>query len=141
MLGAPNAGKSSLLNILAKKDVAIVSDISGTTRDVVKINLDLEGIPVSVSDTAGIHSASGKIEKEGIKRSYIESKSSDIRIIILDGETWPEVPSEIIDLINDDSILLLNKSDLVKISSSNVISKLALNLFSKTGMPSFLLLL
>ena len=123
LLGAPNAGKSSLLNILAKKDVAIVSDISGTTRDVVKINLDLEGIPVSVSDTAGIHSASGKIEKEGIKRSYIESKSSDIRIIILDGETWPEVPSEIIDLINDDSILLLNKSDLVKISSSNVIKQ------------------
>lgn len=123
LLGAPNAGKSSLLNILAKKDVVIVSDISGTTRDVVKINLDLEGIPVSVSDTAGIHSASGKIEKEGIKRSYIESKSSDIRIIILDGETWPEVPSEIIDLINDDSILLLNKSDLVKISSSNVIKQ------------------
>jgi tRNA modification GTPase len=123
LLGAPNAGKSSLLNILAKKDVAIVSDISGTTRDVVKINLDLEGIPVSVSDTAGIHSASGKIEKEGIKRSYIESKSSDIRIIILDGETWPEVPSEIIDLIDEDSILLLNKSDLVKISSSNVIKQ------------------
>ena len=65
LAGAPNVGKSSLLNALARRDVAIVSDEPGTTRDVIEVKLDLKGLPVVVSDTAGIRSAAGKVEEEG----------------------------------------------------------------------------
>ena len=65
--GAPNAGKSSLLNALAKRDVAIVSEEAGTTRDVIEVHLDLGGLPVMLTDTAGLREAQGKVEAEGIR--------------------------------------------------------------------------
>ncbi len=65
--GPPNAGKSSLLNALAKRDVAIVSEEAGTTRDVIEVHLDLGGLPVILTDTAGIREAQGKVEAEGIQ--------------------------------------------------------------------------
>ena len=67
--GAPNAGKSSLLNALARRDVAIVSEEAGTTRDVIEVHLDLGGLPVIVTDTAGLREAEGAVEAEGIKRA------------------------------------------------------------------------
>lgn len=97
LLGAPNAGKSSLLNVLAEKDIAIVSDHAGTTRDVVEVQLDLKGWPVTIADTAGLRehtaisldSEVGKhhlIEIEGMKRAIKKAKEADIVIIVLDSE-------------------------------------------------------
>ena len=78
LLGAPNAGKSSLLNALAKREAAIVSEEAGTTRDVIEVRLDLGGLPVIVSDTAGIRLSEGAIESEGIKRSLATARAADL---------------------------------------------------------------
>jgi tRNA modification GTPase len=78
LLGAPNAGKSSLLNALARRDAAIVSAEAGTTRDVIEVRLDLGGLPVIVSDTAGIREATSEIEQEGIRRSLAAARAADL---------------------------------------------------------------
>ncbi|HMN38248.1 MAG TPA: tRNA uridine-5-carboxymethylaminomethyl(34) synthesis GTPase MnmE [Hyphomicrobium sp.] len=78
LLGAPNAGKSSLLNALARRDAAIVSEEAGTTRDVIEVRLDLGGYPVIVSDTAGLRDAGGAIEREGIRRSLAVAEHADL---------------------------------------------------------------
>ena len=78
LLGAPNAGKSSLLNALARRDAAIVSEEAGTTRDVIEVRLDLGGVPVIVSDTAGIREAAGSIELEGIRRSLAAAEAGNL---------------------------------------------------------------
>ncbi|MEZ5898735.1 MAG: tRNA uridine-5-carboxymethylaminomethyl(34) synthesis GTPase MnmE [Hyphomicrobiaceae bacterium] len=78
LLGAPNAGKSSLLNALAQRDAAIVSEEAGTTRDVIEVRLDLAGYPVIVSDTAGLRQATGAVEREGIRRSLAEAERADL---------------------------------------------------------------
>src|SRR6185312_2267013 len=80
LLGAPNAGKSSLLNALARRDAAIVSAEAGTTRDVIEVRLDLAGLPVIVSDTAGIREAASDIEREGIRRSLVAAREADLII-------------------------------------------------------------
>jgi tRNA modification GTPase len=80
LLGAPNAGKSSLLNALARRDAAIVSAEAGTTRDVVEVRLDLAGLPVIVSDTAGIRESASEIEREGIRRSLAAARDADLVI-------------------------------------------------------------
>ena len=72
LAGPPNAGKSSLLNALARRDAAIVSEEAGTTRDVIEVRLDLDGLPVIVSDTAGIREAASEIEREGIRRTLAQ---------------------------------------------------------------------
>lgn len=78
LLGAPNAGKSSLLNALARREAAIVSDEAGTTRDVIEVRLDLGGYPVIVSDTAGLREALGAVEREGIRRSLAAAEQADL---------------------------------------------------------------
>lgn len=91
IIGAPNAGKSSLVNALAQRDVAIVSDIAGTTRDIIEVHLDIAGYPVILSDTAGLrpdqieNEGQGAIESEGIKRALRIAQQADIRIILYDG--------------------------------------------------------
>jgi tRNA modification GTPase len=80
LLGAPNAGKSSLLNALARRDAAIVSDEAGTTRDVIEVRLDLDGYPVIVSDTAGIRVAESQVEQEGIRRSLAAARAADLNL-------------------------------------------------------------
>ena len=77
ILGPPNSGKSSLLNYLSKRDVAIVSEIAGTTRDVIETHLNLDGYPVVVSDTAGIRSSKNEIEKKGIKIALKRAEDAD----------------------------------------------------------------
>lgn len=84
MTGAPNAGKSSLMNQLAKDTIAIVTDIPGTTRDVIRQAISLNGVPVQISDTAGIRQASDAIEKEGINRARAEVDEADIVIEVID---------------------------------------------------------
>ena len=92
--GPPNAGKSSLLNALAKRDVAIVSEEAGTTRDVIEVHLDLGGIPVILVDTAGIREARGKVEAEGISRALARVEDADLVLWLVDATApvWTAPP-------------------------------------------------
>jgi len=85
VIGPPNAGKSSLVNALAQRDVAIVSDIPGTTRDVLEVRLNLKGYPVILSDTAGLRKARDPIEEEGVRRAKARAAAADLRLLVLDG--------------------------------------------------------
>tara|TARA_Y100001970_G_scaffold294127_1_gene447243 strand:- start:95143 stop:96450 length:1308 start_codon:yes stop_codon:yes gene_type:complete len=114
ILGEPNAGKSSLFNILAEKNAAIISEFPGTTRDVLEVKIDIIGMPVILCDTAGIRLPQGKIEAEGIRRSYNEAENCDIKLIVIDGAKWPIIPEKIKSLIDEDSLLIINKSELIK---------------------------
>ncbi len=115
ILGAPNAGKSSLLNVLAKRDVAIVSPTAGTTRDVIEAHLDLAGYPVIIADTAGLRTNTdggdhAAIESEGIKRALARADDADLRILVFDGTTQPH--KHTLDLVNDKSLVVITKKDL-----------------------------
>ena len=83
IVGPPNSGKSSLLNYLSKRNAAIVSEIAGTTRDVIETHLNLDGYPVIVSDTAGIRSSKNEIEKKGIKIALKRAEDADLRLVIV----------------------------------------------------------
>jgi len=85
IIGAPNAGKSSLLNALARRDVAIVSETPGTTRDILETRLDVEGYVVHVADTAGLRETSDAIESEGVRRALARAEASDMTLLVLDG--------------------------------------------------------
>jgi tRNA modification GTPase len=87
VIGPPNSGKSSLVNRLAHRDVAIVTDRPGTTRDVLEVHLELDGLPVTLLDTAGIRETSDPIEKEGIARARYRAKSADFRLVLLDASS------------------------------------------------------
>ena len=108
IIGAPNAGKSSLLNFLARSEVAIVSEIAGTTRDVIDVHLSIAGVPVKISDTAGIHETTDKIEAEGIRRALQKAASCDLKIYMLDAKN----PLLREDLFDENTILVINKIDL-----------------------------
>ncbi len=108
--GEVNAGKSSLLNLLSKREVAIVSDEAGTTRDVIETYLNLDGYPVILADTAGIRDAKNEIEKKGISLALGKSKEADLNIVVIDNSS-NSINNEIKKMINKDTIVLLNKSD------------------------------
>jgi tRNA modification GTPase len=94
--GPPNAGKSSLLNALARRDVAIVSEHAGTTRDLIEVRLDLEGFPVNVIDTAGIRLGEDPVEREGVRRAIHKSQSADLVLWLFPaGEERAELPKEL----------------------------------------------
>ena len=111
IIGEVNAGKSSLLNLLSKRNAAIVSEEKGTTRDIIEVYLNLDGYPVILADTAGIRESENNIEKKGIELAINRSKESDLNLIIIDNSS-KQVDKKILDLINQDSIVVLNKSDL-----------------------------
>lgn len=117
VIGAPNAGKSSLVNALSKRDVAIVSSMAGTTRDVIEAHLDIAGFPVILADTAGLRpdditddGGHGTIEAQGIKRAIERAKNADIRLIVFDG-TLRELDAHALSLMNENSIAVLTKTD------------------------------
>ena len=113
--GPPNAGKSSLLNILAKRDAAIVSDEAGTTRDIIEVHLDLEGYPVLVTDTAGIHKPRDRIEQEGIRRTISRAADADLIIWLMDaGFPNPQLPHELAGKKPESLWWVYNKSDLLQ---------------------------
>ena len=112
ILGPTNAGKSSLLNYLSKRDVAIVSEIEGTTRDLLEVNLNLDGYPVLLTDTAGLRMTSDDIEKKGVDLAYEIAKGADLKIILLDAQN-PHFTDFLDTLLDDNCIFVLNKSDLL----------------------------
>lgn len=114
ILGKPNAGKSSLLNILAGRERAIVTDIAGTTRDILEEQIILDGIGISLVDTAGIRKTEDTVEKIGVSRAKDQAKDADLIIYVVDSSVLlDENDLEIIELIqNRKAIVLLNKSDL-----------------------------
>jgi tRNA modification GTPase len=127
--GPPNVGKSSLLNALARRDVAIVSQEAGTTRDVIEVHLDLGGLPVIVTDTAGIRGAQGAVEAEGVRRTLAKVRDADLVLWIVDA-TQPQWEPNSLDLLSNTAHLrVLNKIDLV--NSLHLAEGVALS--AKTG--------
>ena len=111
IVGPANVGKSSLLNYLSKRDVAIVSEIAGTTRDVIEAHLNIDGYPVIVSDTAGIRESKDEIEEKGIKLALKRAEDADLNIIILEPKSV-DFTSFLNDLADEKGIIVVNKSDL-----------------------------
>jgi tRNA modification GTPase len=130
ILGAPNAGKSTLLNALAQRDAAIVSARAGTTRDVIDVHLDLGGWPVILTDTAGLRDVDDEIEGEGVRRARTRAADADVKLILFDGTAIPD--SHTLDLIDENSIVLLSKTDL-HTGSREVAGHPALAISAKTG--------
>jgi len=113
ILGPTNAGKSSLLNHLSNRDVAIVSEIAGTTRDVIETHLNIEGYPVIVSDTAGIRESKNEIEKKGIKLSLNRAEEADLKLVVVDAKNL-DFTDVLKKLLDENAILVINKLDLLK---------------------------
>ena len=111
ILGAPNVGKSSLLNALAQRDAVIVSDTPGTTRDVIEVHLDLAGYAVTIADTAGLRAAASDIEQEGIRRALARAETADLRLVVFDAAAHTE-ESQAATLFRPGDMGILNKIDL-----------------------------
>ena len=113
IVGPPNSGKSSLLNYLSKRDAAIVSEVAGTTRDIIETHLNLNGYPVIVSDTAGIRNSKNEIERKGIKIALKRAEDADLKLVIVSSKNI-DFTSVLKKLLNKNAILVINKSDLIK---------------------------
>jgi tRNA modification GTPase len=113
VIGLPNAGKSSLINALAKRDVAIVSETPGTTRDVIEVRLDLGGYLVTMADTAGLRASPDAIEQEGVRRALARAEAADLVLLLLDGTAPDTDPADLphADLPRAD-LVVWNKADL-----------------------------
>ena len=112
IIGPTNAGKSSLLNHLSNRDVAIVSEIAGTTRDVIEVHLNIDGYPVVISDTAGIRDSKNEIEKKGIKLALDRAEDADLKLLVMDAKSL-DFKGIFKELMDDNAILVINKSDLL----------------------------
>ena len=117
ILGPTNAGKSSLLNYFAKREVAIVSEIEGTTRDLIEVHLNFDGYPVVITDTAGIRKTTNPIEQKGHELAISNAKNADLKIILLDAKK-PDFKGFFEDLNDENTILVVNKSDLIEDNSN-----------------------
>ncbi len=117
IVGPPNAGKSSLINALARRDVAIVSDVPGTTRDVITLRLDLGGYPVEIADTAGLRPTADLIEAEGVRRALAQARDSDLTLLLLDGSSDAPIPADV-----TPHLVVRNKSDLASFRKGEGIS-------------------
>ena len=111
IIGPTNAGKSSLLNYLSRREVAIVSEIAGTTRDVIETHLNIDGLPVVVSDTAGIRDSKDEIEKKGIRLALKRAEDADLNIVVIEPKST-HFACFLKDLVTKKSIIVINKSDL-----------------------------
>ncbi len=123
IIGPTNAGKSSLINNLSNREVAIVSEIAGTTRDVVETHLNIDGYPVIMSDTAGIRDSKDEIEKKGIRLSLKKAENADLKLVVVDAKNV-DLSGYLNDLLKNNAILVVNKSDLLNEKLDAEVSKL-----------------
>lgn len=140
IIGPPNAGKSSLLNLLARRDAAIVSETAGTTRDVIEVHLDLGGWPVVLADTAGLRESGDAIEQEGVRRARARAASADLRLLVLDATgDWRSARDKLVADTErwDDArdIVVVNKIDRAPVDDADVAAVSAL---SGAGLPELL---
>jgi tRNA modification GTPase len=133
LMGPPNAGKSSLLNALARREAAIVSAEAGTTRDVIEVRLDLGGYPVIVSDTAGIREAQGEIEQEGIRRSFLVAERADLVLWLSEAGSPPIEPPEAVLKDNRNVLEVRSKADLADPAQREAAPDDAIAISIKTG--------
>ncbi len=142
IIGPPNAGKSSLMNALARRDVAITSAIAGTTRDVIEVALDLGGYPVMLADTAGLRPTADPIEQEGVRRAMARAAAADLRLVVLDATR----PAEAVALglaPDPDTLIVANKVDLARedpawADALGAAPALRLSVTTGFGMPELL---
>jgi tRNA modification GTPase len=135
ILGAPNVGKSSIINKLAQREAAIVSSIAGTTRDVIEVRMDIAGYPVTLADTAGLRATADEIEAEGVRRALARAEHADLKLLVFDGGAWPRIDPETAKLIDDGAICVLNKADLLREPEPVAIEgRAALKVSCKTGL-------
>ena len=140
IIGPPNAGKSSLLNLLARRDAAIVSETAGTTRDVIEVHLDLGGWPVTLADTAGLRDTGDAIEQEGVRRARARAEAADLRLLVLDASAdWKTAMAALTsgtarwNAARD--IVVVNKVDLASVDAVGVVP---LSTKSGEGLPELL---
>ena len=140
IIGPPNAGKSSLLNLLAQRDAAIVSDIAGTTRDVIEVHLDLGGWPVVLADTAGLRASSDAIEQEGVRRARARADEADLRLLVLDATSDWQADRAMLTRQTarwdaEYDIVVVNKTDLKPAEAEGIVP---LSATSGAGLPELL---
>lgn len=120
ILGAPNVGKSSLINALARRNMAIVAPTAGTTRDVIEARLDLDGWPVLLSDTAGLRESNDAVETEGIRRAQARAERATLKLVVFDATDLPAFDPISRSLLDERSLALFNKTDLIDATPSMV---------------------
>ncbi len=140
IIGPPNAGKSSLLNLLARRDAAIVSETAGTTRDVIEVHLDLGGWPVVLADTAGLRQSTDAIEQEGVRRARARAAAADLRVLVLDAANDWKADMQVLtagterwDFTRD--VVVVNKTDLAAVEGLGIVT---LSAKSGAGLPELL---
>lgn len=134
ILGAPNAGKSTLLNFLAGREAAIVSARAGTTRDVIEVHLDIAGYPVILADTAGLRAADDEIEAEGVRRAIDRASTADLKLVLFDAGRWPAVDPQSRAQLHENALAILSKADLAQLPEEPAIEGFpALPLSMKSG--------
>lgn len=129
VIGPPNVGKSTLVNLLARRDVAIVTPLPGTTRDVIEVQLDLGGVPVTLLDTAGLRETADPIEAEGIARARARAAQADLRLYVVEAGAAPEHLPE----ADDFTLVVQNKADLAPATPG-----LAISCSTGMGVPAML---
>ncbi len=140
IIGPPNAGKSSLLNLLARRDAAIVSETAGTTRDVIEVHLDLGGWPVVLADTAGLRDSGDAIEQEGVRRARARAAGADLRLLVLDASgDWRAARRDLVAATENwdeaRDLVVVNKADLAPLNGTDIVT---LSARSGAGLPELL---
>ncbi|MCW5732536.1 MAG: tRNA uridine-5-carboxymethylaminomethyl(34) synthesis GTPase MnmE [Enhydrobacter sp.] len=141
IIGPPNAGKSSLLNLLARREAAIVSETAGTTRDVIEVHLDLGGWPVVLADTAGLRETGDAVEQEGVRRARARADIADLRILVLDASDpgWPDTMQALTaagtSWVAARDIVVANKTDMAPVATAGAVS---LSAKTGAGLPDLL---
>ncbi len=141
IIGAPNVGKSSLLNRIAARNAAIVSETAGTTRDVIEVQMNLGGYMVTIADTAGMREAEGAIEAEGVRRAQRSAEEADLRIVVFDASALPDLDENSLKYVSNNDIMLLNKIDIsAQMPPSTINGHKISSVSAKTGegIPGFL---
>ena len=115
IVGAPNAGKSTLLNQLAGREAAITSEIAGTTRDVIEVRMEIAGLPVTFLDTAGLRDTEDRLERAGIERALARAEAADLRLFLADGSALPLEPA-------GDDLVVMGKADTISGASGLAVS-------------------